>query len=364
MYSIHISLDTTSRLRIILNQELNLLEVFYIDTEFSSHFYTLKRVMETKELWSQHYGFDECNIFITYENERWQKEFQRLEDYRKSHKFETGDIVKCSDNSYGIVVDIAEEQYSPKTLLPFYCFPKITVLRTNHYIPYQLKNYSWDELELADKRVLYHASFTKLKYRASRSNKMTDIVNNTIDYFRLLALEEKYPFKIGDHVRYCDLYGVILRFCRLVNGRVVYSLTPWYSHLMNGEDVFVDVVLASYKVTPSTIPTRINIEHLLKHPLSYYQENSLYFLPKDENPLLNTAVSLYNDSLQKTWLNRLEILIKDYMSLDDLSLEERETHINQSADNRSIWTIYTDDTVMVKRLNKVLDSSTLFQIDT
>lgn len=314
MYSIHISLDTKSRLRVLLNQDISILEVLYIDTEFNNHFYTLKRVMETKELWSQHYGFSECNIFITYENQRWQKEFRRLENYRQSHKFETGDVVKCSDGSYGIVVDIAAKQYSPKTLLPFYFSSKITVLRSNYYTPYQLKTYSWDTLELVDEKALYHASFTKLQYRASRSNQMIDIVNDTIDHFRLMVLEEQYPFRIGDHVRYRDIYGAIRSFSRMVNGKTVYSLTPCYSHMMNGEDVFADIVQASYATPKNGDTIRINIKQLFKAPLSYYKEGSLYLLPENDNPLINTAISLYNQSLQTTWLNRLETLIKDYMT--------------------------------------------------
>jgi hypothetical protein len=45
------------------------------------------------------------------------------------------------------------------------------------------------------------------------------------------------------------------------------------------------------------------------------------------------------------------------MSIDELSLEEREIHINQNASDRSVWSIYTDDPVWIKRLNKIVDSS-------
>lgn len=45
------------------------------------------------------------------------------------------------------------------------------------------------------------------------------------------------------------------------------------------------------------------------------------------------------------------------MSIDELSLEEREIHINQNADDRSVWSIYTDDPVWIKRLNKIVDKA-------
>lgn len=41
------------------------------------------------------------------------------------------------------------------------------------------------------------------------------------------------------------------------------------------------------------------------------------------------------------------------MNNSELSLAERETHISQCADNRSKWEIYTDDSVMMTRLNKI-----------
>ncbi len=44
------------------------------------------------------------------------------------------------------------------------------------------------------------------------------------------------------------------------------------------------------------------------------------------------------------------------LSAKDLTLEERETHINQTADNRNTWTIYTDDAVMTTRLDKIVEA--------
>lgn len=43
------------------------------------------------------------------------------------------------------------------------------------------------------------------------------------------------------------------------------------------------------------------------------------------------------------------------MNNSDLSLSERETHISQCADDRSKWEIYTDDSVMINKLNKIAD---------
>ena len=42
------------------------------------------------------------------------------------------------------------------------------------------------------------------------------------------------------------------------------------------------------------------------------------------------------------------------MEISDLLLEERETHINQTANDRSKWIIYTDDPVWINRLDKML----------
>jgi hypothetical protein len=52
MYSIHISLDIKSRLKVLLYQDSNILEEFYINTSSSNHFYTLKQTMEIKEIWN------------------------------------------------------------------------------------------------------------------------------------------------------------------------------------------------------------------------------------------------------------------------------------------------------------------------
>lgn len=38
----------------------------------------------------------------------------------------------------------------------------------------------------------------------------------------------------------------------------------------------------------------------------------------------------------------------------DLLLEERETHLNLIAADRSTWEVYTDDPVMIKRLDKIV----------
>jgi len=148
--------------------------------------------------------------------------------------------------------------------------------------------------------VLYYIPFTKLNYQVSRSNQITNIVNNTVDHFRLMVLEEQYPFRIGDHVRYRDIHGVIRSFSRMVNGKIVFSLYPCYSAMMKGEDVFADIIRAT-SATPNNGGTiRINIKQLLKSSLSYSQVCSLYLLPENDNPLLNTAISLYNQSLGLT----------------------------------------------------------------
>lgn len=36
-----------------------------------------------------------------------------------------------------------------------------------------------------------------------------------------------------------------------------------------------------------------------------------------------------------------------------LSLEEQETHLNMSADNRGAWAVYSDDAVMMRKLERV-----------
>lgn len=36
-----------------------------------------------------------------------------------------------------------------------------------------------------------------------------------------------------------------------------------------------------------------------------------------------------------------------------LTNEERETHINMVADDRSVWEVYSDDPVMMARLDKI-----------
>lgn len=36
-----------------------------------------------------------------------------------------------------------------------------------------------------------------------------------------------------------------------------------------------------------------------------------------------------------------------------LTIHERETHLNMPADDRSTWIVYTDDPVMIRRLNKI-----------
>jgi hypothetical protein len=41
------------------------------------------------------------------------------------------------------------------------------------------------------------------------------------------------------------------------------------------------------------------------------------------------------------------------MKISDLGLDERETHISQSADDRSVWEIYTDDPIWIERLRKL-----------
>ena len=43
------------------------------------------------------------------------------------------------------------------------------------------------------------------------------------------------------------------------------------------------------------------------------------------------------------------------MTLEDLKLDERETHISQSADDRSKWVVYSDDAVMLTRIDKMME---------
>lgn len=45
------------------------------------------------------------------------------------------------------------------------------------------------------------------------------------------------------------------------------------------------------------------------------------------------------------------------MGNENLSLSERETHISQCADDRTKWEVYTDDSVMIARLNKIADGT-------
>lgn len=39
--------------------------------------------------------------------------------------------------------------------------------------------------------------------------------------------------------------------------------------------------------------------------------------------------------------------------MNNLSNDERETHLNMVANDRNTWTVYTDDPVMAARLNKI-----------
>ena len=39
--------------------------------------------------------------------------------------------------------------------------------------------------------------------------------------------------------------------------------------------------------------------------------------------------------------------------MSDLSNEERETHLNQSADNRKVWEMATDDPIWIARMEKL-----------
>ena len=41
--------------------------------------------------------------------------------------------------------------------------------------------------------------------------------------------------------------------------------------------------------------------------------------------------------------------------MNPLSNEERETHLNMVADDRTIWVCYTDDPVMAARLDKIAE---------
>jgi len=41
------------------------------------------------------------------------------------------------------------------------------------------------------------------------------------------------------------------------------------------------------------------------------------------------------------------------MKISDLGLDEREIHISQSADDRSVFTIFCDDPVWIERLKKL-----------
>lgn len=36
----------------------------------------------------------------------------------------------------------------------------------------------------------------------------------------------------------------------------------------------------------------------------------------------------------------------------NLALEERETHLSMTADDRSLWAVYTDDPVMARKLER------------
>jgi hypothetical protein len=39
--------------------------------------------------------------------------------------------------------------------------------------------------------------------------------------------------------------------------------------------------------------------------------------------------------------------------IEDLSLEERETHFNMTGDNHDLWEVYTDDPYWIRRLDKI-----------
>lgn len=39
-----------------------------------------------------------------------------------------------------------------------------------------------------------------------------------------------------------------------------------------------------------------------------------------------------------------------------LSNAERETHINQCADDRSYWEVYSDDPVLIKKIDKIAEA--------
>lgn len=39
--------------------------------------------------------------------------------------------------------------------------------------------------------------------------------------------------------------------------------------------------------------------------------------------------------------------------MSNLSNAERETHINMTAEDRSKWTVFTDDPVMIRKLDKI-----------
>lgn len=39
--------------------------------------------------------------------------------------------------------------------------------------------------------------------------------------------------------------------------------------------------------------------------------------------------------------------------MTSLSLEEQETHLNMTAENRAVWQVYSDDPVMQRRLERI-----------
>ena len=39
--------------------------------------------------------------------------------------------------------------------------------------------------------------------------------------------------------------------------------------------------------------------------------------------------------------------------MNDLAVSERETHLNLTADNRGVWEVYSDDPVMIRKLDKI-----------
>ena len=45
------------------------------------------------------------------------------------------------------------------------------------------------------------------------------------------------------------------------------------------------------------------------------------------------------------------------MNISDLTNEERETCLSLVADNRLEWTVYSDDPVMIRKLDKIADGT-------